>query len=313
MPDQPSRARVLAAFAAIYIIWGSTYLAIRIAIDTVPPFVMAGTRFVIAGTALYAWARARGAAAPTRPQLLGAIIIGMLLLTSGNGAVVWAEQRVPTGLTALLVAMVPVWTVLVEWLRPGGTRPAARVIMGLLVGFGGVILLVAPGQIAGGAHVDPIGALALMGGSLSWSIGSVYSKRAALPPSPQVATAVEMLAGGTGLLLAGVLSGEFGQVHPSAISGHSLLAVLYLIVFGSLVAFSAFVWLLRVSTPARVSTYAYVNPAVAVLLGWAFAGETLTGRTLLAAGVIVAAVVLITSATAAGPRPSRLPATARSR
>ncbi|MBA2626652.1 MAG: drug/metabolite exporter YedA [Gemmatimonadales bacterium] len=303
MHDRPSRIRVLAAFAAIYIIWGSTYLAIRIAIDTIPPFLMAGMRFVIAGTALYAWARARGAAAPERRHWLGAGAIGLLLLAGGNGGVVWAEQRVPTGLAALLVAMVPVWTVLVDWLRPGGERPRGRVILGLLVGFAGVILLIAPGHIAGGTHVNPLGALALMAGSLSWSIGSVYSKRVTLPRSPQLATAMEMLVGGAGLLVGGSLAGELGRVHPSAISGRSVLAVLYLIVFGSLIAFSAFVWLLRVSTPARVSTYAYVNPAVAVLLGWGFANEPLTPRTLVAAAIIVAAVVLITSAAPGRPVP----------
>jgi len=293
MPEHASRSRIIAAFAAVYLIWGSTYLAIRLAIDTVPPFVMAGTRFMIAGTLLFLWARSRGAPAPTRRNWVGALIVGVLLLGSGNGAVVWSEQRVPSGLTALLVATVPVWTVVVEWVTGNRERPHGRTVIGLLVGLAGVALLVAPGEVAGGPRVDPVAALVLMGGSISWAIGSVYSRRAGLPGSPQLATA--MLCGGAALLVAATVSGELAAFRPSAVTGRSLLAVLYLIVFGSLIGFSAFVWLLRVSTPARVSTYAYVNPAVAVLLGWALAGEPLSARTLLAALVIVAGVVLITS------------------
>jgi drug/metabolite transporter (DMT)-like permease len=303
MPEAAPRSRVIAAFAAVYLIWGSTYLAIRIAIETIPPFVMAGVRFLIAGTLLFAWARARGAPAPTRRHWIAAILIGVLLLTLGNGAVVWSEQRVASGLTALLVAMVPVWTVLVEWVGGTRQRPGAGTVAGLLIGLAGVALLVAPGHLAGGSRVDPLIALVLTGGSISWSIGSVYSHRAGLPRSPQLATAMEMLAGGGGLLLAGLASGELAAFHPAAVTGRSAVAVVYLIIFGSLIGFTAFVWLLRVSTPARVSTYAYVNPAVAVLVGWAMAGEQLSARTLLAAAIIVAGVVLITSTgTRAGGR-----------
>ena len=295
MTEQPSRVRVIVAFAAIYLIWGSTYLAIRIAIGTVPPFLMAGTRFVIAGTLLFAWAHLRGAELPSRRNWGGAAVIGLLLLAGGNGAVVWAEQRVPSGLAALLVATVPVWTVVVDWLRPGGPRPRGGVVIGLLIGLAGVGLLVAPGQIAGGGRVDPLGALVLMFGSISWSIGSVYSRTAPLPRSPQMATALEMLCGGAALLAGALVSGELRGFHPDAVTGTSVLAVVYLIIFGSLVGFSAFVWLLKVSTPAKVSTYAFVNPAIAVIVGWAFAGEMLSPRTLMAATIIVAAVVLITS------------------
>ncbi len=305
MPSSPSRARVIAAFAAIYLIWGSTYLAIRLAIDTLPPFLMAGTRFIIAGAVLFIWARARGVPAPTRRNWLGAAAIGALLLTFGNGAVVWSEQRVPSGLVALVVATVPVWTVVVEWIRPGGHRPTGGVVVGLLVGLGGVALLVAPGRIAGGARIDPVAAMALTFGSIAWSVGSVYSKRAPLPRSPQLATAMEMLSGGVGLLLGGLVSGELAAFAPAGVTLRSALAMLYLIVFGSLIAFTAFVWLLGVSTPARVSTYAYVNPAVAVILGWALAGEPLSARTLIAAAIIVAAVVMITSVGARSVPPPR--------
>jgi drug/metabolite transporter (DMT)-like permease len=302
MPAQPSRVRRAAAFAAIYFVWGSTYLAIRIAIGSMPPFLMAGTRHLIAGLVLYGWLRARGTAAPTRRNWIAGAVIGVLLLACGNGAVVWAEQRVPSGLAALIVAMVPVWMVVVEWLRPGGRTPRGGVVIGLAVGLIGVGLMVAPGRIAGGGRVDAIGAMVLMFGSIAWSIGSVYSKKLPLPDSPQLATAVEMLAGGMTLLIGGALTGELRGFHPSTVTPASALALLYLIVFGSFIGFSAYVWLLRVSTPARVSTYAYVNPAVAVFIGWSLAGEPLSPRTLLAAGIIVSAVVLITS-TSTRPAP----------
>ena len=288
------RAEILLAFAAIYVIWGSTYLAIRFAIETLPPFLMAASRFLVAGPLLYAWARWRGAARPSPGHWRAAAVVGALLLLGGNGAVVWAEQRVPSGVTALLVAMVPLWMVLLDWLRPGGVRPTVAVFSGVALGLAGLVLLVGPEQILGGEHVDHAGALALAFGCLTWSIGSVYSRHAPLPASPQLATAMEMVAGGALLLVASLARGEWQQLDAQAISLRSLAALAYLVVFGSLVALTAYVWLLRQTTPARVSTYAYVNPVVAMLLGWALAGEPLTARTLLAAAVIVGGVVLIT-------------------
>jgi drug/metabolite transporter (DMT)-like permease len=296
---------VLAAFAAIYLIWGSTYLAIRLAIETMPPLLMAGTRFTVAGLLLFAWARTRGGApAPTRRQWGAAALMGVLLLACGNGGVSWSEQRVASGLAALLVALVPLWTVLLEWARPGGRRPAAAVLVGLALGLGGVALLVAPGS-TGGRGVDPVGALVLLGATLAWSIGSVSARRLPLPSSPLMATALEMLAGGAALLVAGLAGGEGRALHLAAITPRSLLALGYLVVFGSLVAFTAFVWLLRVRPAGRVATYAFVNPAVAVLLGWAVLGEALAARTLVAAAVIVAGVALITTAQDRGARLER--------
>jgi drug/metabolite transporter (DMT)-like permease len=292
--DGVRRLELALAFAAIYVVWGSTYLAIRFAIETVPPFLMAGFRFVVAGVLLYGWARWRGAARPTAGHWGAAAVVGALLLLGGNGAVVWAEQRVPSGVTALLVAMVPLYMVVIEWARPGGLRPTPAVAGGVLLGLAGLVLLVGPEQILGGSHVDHAGALALAFGCLTWSLGSVYSRHAPLPASPQLATAMEMLAGGAMLLFAAGLHGDWGRFDLHAVSLRSALAVVYLVVFGSLVAFTAYIWLLRESTPARVSTYAYVNPLVAMLLGWALAGEPLTPRTLVAAAVIVAGVVLIT-------------------
>jgi drug/metabolite transporter (DMT)-like permease len=293
-PAAAGRAPLLFAFAAIYVVWGSTYLAIRFAIETIPPFFVAGSRHLAAGALLYGWARARGAAAPTRAQWLTAAGLGALMLLGGNGAVTWSEQRVPSGLAAVIVATVPLWIVLLE-----GRRPTARVALGLALGLAGIGLLVGPGEIAGAGRIDPLGALVLVGGSLSWAIGSLRGRTAALPASPQVSTAAQMLTGGGLLLALGLAAGELPRLAAAEVSARSLLSVGYLVVFGSLIGFSAYVWLMRVSTPARVATYAYVNPVVAVALGAAFGGEPLTLRTLLASAVIVLAVVAIVSA----PRP----------
>ncbi len=292
------------AFAAIYLVWGSTYLAIKFAIETLPPFLMAGTRFFIAGTLLYAWCRWRGVPRPDRTHWLSAMVVGGLMLAGGNGGVVWAEQRVPSGVAALIVATTPFFMVLLDWWWRGGPRPTRQIVAGLITGFFGVVILVSPAQVVGGGGVDLAGALALMGAGLCWAMGSIFSLRARKPASPLLFTAMAMLAGGTLLLGGATAGGEWAAVHLSAITARSLLALGYLIVFGSLITYSAYVWLLRVSTPARVSTAAYVNPVVAVLLGWLLGGEGLAPRTMLAALVILAAVGLITSARAhPGARP----------
>jgi drug/metabolite transporter (DMT)-like permease len=288
-----SRLHIVLAFAAIYLIWGSTYLGIRFAIETVPPLLMAGTRFVVAGTILYSWTRLRGAPRPARLHWSAAAIVGGLMLLGGNGGVSWAEQRVFSGLAALLIATVPLWMALLDWRRRGGVRPSGRGAVGLIFGFVGVALLVGPGELAGSSHMDPLGAVVLLLAAFSWAAGSLYSRQAQLPGSPLLAISMEMLTGGVLLLAAGLVTGEGAKLELSQVSPRSVLALGYLIVFGSLIAFSAYIWLLRVSTPARAATYAYVNPVVAVFLGWALGGEPLTLRTLLAAAVIVAAVVII--------------------
>lgn len=293
----PPRVLLLGAFATIYLVWGSTYLAISIAIETLPPFLMAASRFLIAGVLLYAWARARGVPAPDRRNWGAAALLGALFLLLGNGGVVWAEQRVPSGLAAVLVALLPIWTAIIEWARPGGRRPTGWVVVGLLTGFVGVALLLAPTS-DGVAHVDPLGAIVLMLASLSWAVAGVIARDMPLPASGSLASGMQMLAGGAWLAIVSVASGEPADVNLEAVSLGSALAVAYLIVFGSLIAFSAFTWLLRVSTPGRVATYAYVNPVVAVLLGWAIASEPFGPRDLVAAGVIVLGVVVITSAKA---------------
>ena len=295
LPAKPPRWRVVTAFAAVYLIWGSTYLAIRIAVETMPPFLMASIRFLIAGAILYAWTRWRGTPQPTRSHWFAATIVGGLLLLGGNGGVVWAAQHVPSGLTALLIATVPLWMALLNWLRPGGVKPSYGVIAGLMLGFIGIALLIGPSKLSSGHHVDSLGATVLIVASLSWAAGSLYSRRAQLPASPLLATGMEMLAGGALLLIAGLLFGEWTRFELSAPSLRSWLALSYLTFFGALIGFTAYIWLLRVTTPAQASTYAYVNPVVAIFLGWAFAGEPLTSRTLLAAAIIVAAVVVITT------------------
>jgi len=299
MPTISLRVQIALAFLSIYTIWGSTYLAIRIAIETLPPFLMAGVRFLIAGAALYLWTRLRGAPGPTRSNWKAATIVGGLLLLGGNGGVVWAEQIVPSGLTAVLITTVPLWMALLEWKRYERVRPPAPILLGLIIGFAGVVLLVGPEELAGSGAINRIGATVLILASLSWAIGSLYSRKAPLPSSPLQSTSMEMISGGALLTLASLVSFEWSVFQPSEISLASLVAFVYLITFGSLVGFTSYIFLLKVSTPAKVSTYAFVNPIIAVVLGWAIAQEELTLRTLFAAAIIVAAVVVITTYRAA--------------
>jgi drug/metabolite transporter (DMT)-like permease len=289
------------AFAAVYLFWGSTYLAIRIAIETLPPFLMAATRHLIAGAVLYVWARRHGLPRPGPESWKSAVIAGALLLVGGNGAVVWAEKRVASGLAALLVATVPLWIAVLNWIRPGGARPGARTETGLVFGFAGMALLVDPSHLAGHGSVDLPGAALLVFGSLSWSVGSLYAIRARPSASPLMGSGMQMLSGGTLLLLAGLLTGEAKALATTAVSWRSVGALGYLVVFGSLAGFTSYIWLLRATTPARASTYAFVNPVVAVLLGWGFAGEAVTLRTIAAAAVIIAGVVIITTARSVPP------------
>jgi drug/metabolite transporter (DMT)-like permease len=289
----PGRSQLVAAFAVVYVIWGSTYLAIRFAIETLPPFFMAAARFLVAAGLMGLWAWRRRAAPSSWRQVRAAAVVGLLLLLGGNGGVVWAEQGIDSGLAALLVATVPLWVVGLESLLRWRRRPRLPLLLGIGGGLAGIALLVGPAELAGSRRVDVVGAGAVVLAALLWSAGSLYASRAELPPSPRRATAWEMLAGGIGLVLAGLVTGEAGRLDLAAVSGTSLLAVAYLVVFGSLVAFSAYVWLLRVAPPSKVATYAYVNPVVALLLGWSMAGEQLTVRTLVAAAAILLSVVLI--------------------
>lgn len=288
--------QILAAFAAIYLLWGSTYLFIRFGVETIPPFLMAGTRHLVAGSLLLGWVRLRTGERPRASQWLPAAIAGTLLLVGGNGGVTWAEQRVPSGLAALLVATMPLWLVLLDWLRPWsrgfGIRPRLGATLGLLLGFGGVALLVGPSRL-NGTSVDPLGATVLVLAALSWAIGSLFSRHGKLATSPLLAAAMQSLCGGAILIGLGGASGEWARLDLAQVSLRSILSLAYLVLFGSLLGFTAYIWLLRVTTPSRVSTYAYVNPVVAVLLGWAFAGEAVTGRMIGATALIVVAVALV--------------------
>ena len=295
------QAKVAAAFAAIYIIWGSTYLAIRFVIETLPPFFMAGTRFVLAGVILYLWLRLRGASRPESSHWRVAFVVGGLMLLGGHGAVVWAEQWVPSGLTSLLIAVVPLWMVLLDSLR-SKAKPNARVTAGLMFGFAGVALLVGRVETLSESTLDLAGAAILVLGAFLWANGSLYSRSAKSPSSPMLATAMEMIAGGALLLLASVVTGEWTRIRLDQVSLQSVLSWVYLVTFGSLVAFTSYIWLLKETSPERVSTYAYVNPIVAMFLGWALAGEQLTLQSALAATIILASVVVTTAHQAEKPK-----------
>jgi drug/metabolite transporter (DMT)-like permease len=311
-PAPIPRVRIVLGFLAIYLFWGSTYLAIRYAIESLPPLLMASARWIVPGLAFLAWARVREKApAPTARHWKTTAIIGIFLLVGGNGIVSWAEQWVPSGWAALLIATVPLWMALLQWgmarIRGRSHALAPLAAFGILLGFAGVgILLAGSGNLNhsnGGANLgarEMFGSLMLVLAALLWAIGSLYSRTAALPSSPILATGMEMLCGGITLLLLGTITGEWSRVELGSVTARSLGALLYLMIFGSVLGFSAYVWLLRVSAPEKVSTYAYVNPVVAVFLGWIAGGEPVTPGILAATAVIVGSVVLITSSRSRG-------------
>jgi drug/metabolite transporter (DMT)-like permease len=304
VPTTPSRTALLLAFAAIYLIWGSTYLGIRVAVETMPPFLMAGARFLIAGAMLLGFLKFRGAAWPTATQWRINTIIGTFLLLGGNGLVVWAEQWVPSGITALLIGVSPLFFVLIEWAWPGGSRPTTITFSAMLIGFVGVAWLAAPWEKSAQGGLHAAGVIAILGACLFWSLGSIYSRHAKHGADPFVASALQMLGGGASLLFVAFLHDDFGQLNVAAIAPRAWLAFVYLICAGSLVGYSTFVWLMKHSTPARVSTYAYVNPVVAVFLGWLLLGEPINSRTLVASVIIVAAVAIITVQKTRAPKPA---------
>lgn len=286
---------VAAALLAVYVFWGGTYLAIRFAVQTIPPFLMAGVRFLVAGVLLYGVARYTGATAPTREQWKGAGLVGVLLLAGGNGCVVFAAKMVPSGLVALLVATSSLWMVLMNWLWLKAAKPSGMVWAGVVLGLVGIgVLAGGENAILGESVVSPLGAAILTIGAISWAVGSIYTRKATLPDSASLATAMEMLVGGATLVLIGLIGGEWSRFDPSGVTAKSVLSFLYLVVFGSLVGFSAYVWVLQNASPVLVSTYAYVNPVVAVLLGAVLGGESLTGRIIISALVIVISVILLT-------------------
>jgi len=290
---------LIAAFAAVYIFWGSTYLAVKYSMQTLPPFLMAGARFLIAGAILFAWARlSRDYERPTAVHWKTAFIVGTFLLLGGNGGVVLAQHFISSSLSALLVATEPLWIVLLSWLWLRTGRPTWKVTLGLLVGFVGVWLLI------GGQPVDPnsaggygqlIGTLAVIFGAMSWATGSIYGLRSPTPKSSIMTAGMQMIAGSLSLIVVGLVRGEWSAFDPAAVSSNSVFALLYLIIFGSIIGFTAYSWLLKNAQPSMVATYAYVNPVIAVFLGWSIAGESLTAQMLLGAFIIVVSVALITA------------------
>lgn len=287
-----TRSQILIAFAAVYVIWGSTYLAIRFAIETLPPLLMVGARFLVAGSLMYVWLRARGAPKPRAIEWRSAAIVGVLMPVLGTGVVVWAEQKVPSGTASLLVAIEPLWIVLIQWCLPRGKRPSWMVIAGVTIGLVGLYLLVNPAGDKQNGSLFAEGLLLLA--ALSWAIGSIYSKYAPKSESKFLGAGMEMIVASVVLIAAGLVTGEANHFSIAATSAKSWLALLYLITFGSIIGYTAYVWLLRAVAPTLVSTYAFVNPVVAVFLGWAFASEPLNARTIIAAAIIVGAVALIT-------------------
>lgn len=305
------RTKIWIALVSLYLVWGSTYLAIRFAVETIPPFLMAGTRFLISGIILYAWRRAAGDPTPTRRQVQSAVIVGILLLVGGNGLVSWAEQHVASGIAALMVASIPLWMVLIEALRRGGAKPDGKIMLGLVMGFGGLVLLVSESSgISAGDGLDLAALAVLLLAALVWSYGSIYSRDADMPQSSLLGTGIEMLGGAVGLFLVGTLVGEWRALRLASVSTNSAVGLAYLVVFGSLIGFVAYGWLLRNASIPLVSTYAYVNPIVAIFLGAWLGREPITLPIVLSALIIIGSVVVINLSKQTRTRRTPDPATA---
>jgi len=279
-PDHRSHPTlVLACFAVVYVVWGSTFYAIRVGLTSFPPHLLAGLRYLVTGVFFYPALRIATREKPTLAQWRTTLITGTLLFVIGNGTVSWAELVVPSGIAALLVATVSLWMVLVDWLRPGGSRPVPRVLVGFVLGFVGMALLIGPKHLGDSERINPVGAFALIAASLAWAVGSIYSRHHPLPRSPLLGAGMQTLCGGVLLCLSSLMLGEWRHFAFSRVAGQAWLAVLYLIIFGTGIGFSAYAYILKHSSASRVATYAFVNPVVALFLGWFWAAEPLTPRT----------------------------------
>ena len=288
------KTKIWTALIALYIVWGSTYLAIRFAVETLPPFFHGALRFLISGIILFAWRRAVGDPAPTKGNWKSTAIVGTLLLLGGNGLVGLAEKSIPSSIAALIISMSPFWLVLFESFRAGGTKPNWQSILGLVIGFGGVFLLIGPAEITGSKQsFDLFGVVLLLFASLLWSLGSIYARGADMPRSTLLSTGMQMLAGAVALFIVSVLTGELNGFSFGQVSLRSWLGLAYLIAFGSLVGFVAYGWLIHNAPVSLFSTYAYVNPVVAVFLGWLLAGEELNSRIAIASAIIIGSVIFI--------------------
>ncbi|NWF65105.1 MAG: EamA family transporter [Chloroflexi bacterium] len=288
------KTKLWSALIALWIVWGSTYLAIRFAVETIPPFLHAALRFLVSGAILVIWRRMAGEPLPTQSNWKAAAIVGTLLLVGGNGFVSLAEQTVPSGIAALMITTSPFWLALFEALRAGGTKPSGQAIVGLLLGFSGVFVLIGPGEIGGEQHAfNTFGVVLLLIAPILWSLGSIYSRGADMPKSTLMSTGMQMLTGALALFVVSVAAGELRGFNPGGVSMRSWWGLIYLITFGSLVGFVAYGWLIQNAPVSLTSTYAYVNPVVAVILGWLFAGEELNARVAAASIIIISAVVMI--------------------
>ncbi len=301
---QPQRWMTLSAFAIIYFVWGSTFLAIRIGVHEVPPLLFAAMRFFAAGLAIYLWMIARGERSPTQRQWSSATLLALIIFVFDYGTLFWAERRIPSGIAAVILALIPVFMALSEIIFLRTQRLTLRLAVALLIGIGGVAVLMSRSLNLGGTPIDRVGALALIFASLSWSIASVLSRKLPLPESKVMSSGAQMLAGGLLLTLASAAFGEFHDFHPSAVSRGAWLALLYLIIFGSIIGFTAYVWLIHHESPTRVGTYAYVNPVVAVLLGYFLGGEALGPRTVLGTLLVLISVIVITTTRVKKPTPA---------
>ncbi len=296
--------KTLLAFAIIYFVWGSTFLAIRVGVREIPPLLFASMRVFVAGLVLYGWMRMRGERAPNGRQWMSASLLGLLIFAVDYGLLFWAEQRVPSGIAAVVMATIPAFMALSEILLLGTQRLTFRLALALLIGLGGVIVLVNRSFDLGGAPVDKRGAVALLIGAVSWSIASALTRKLPLPPSKVMSSGVQMLTGGVLLAAGAGLLGEFRGFHPLTVSQGTWLALLYLIVPGSIIGFTAYVWLLHHESPTKVGTYAYVNPVVAVLVGYFLGGEALGLRVILGTVFVLISVVVITTTRVGKPVPA---------
>ena len=303
--DRPTW-KTLLAFAIIYFVWGSTFFAIRVGVREVPPFLLAAMRFSVAGLILYAWMIARGERSPTGRQWRSAFLLAILIFVFDYGLLFWAEQRVPSGMAAVMLATIPVYMALSEIIFLRTQKLTVRLAVALLIGVGGVAVLVSRSLNVGGAPIDRLGAVALLVAGISWSAAATLTRKLPLPPSKVMSSGVQMLAGGVMLALTAATLGEFRNFHPSDISRAAWLSLVYLIIFGSIVAFTAYVWLIHHESPTKVGTYAYVNPVVAVVIGYFLGGEPLDLRTILGTAFVLISVVVIT--TTGALKPAKIPA-----
>jgi drug/metabolite transporter (DMT)-like permease len=292
---RPHRWKIVLAFAIIYLVWGSTFLAIRVGVREVPPFLLAGMRFFAAGLVLYAWMRIQGTPSPTRHEWLGASFLAVLIFVIDYGLLFWSEKRVPSGIAAVMMATIPVFIAIAEILLLRTQRLTPRLAIALLVGIGGVAVLVSHSSSFGDGPIDAVGAMALLVASMSFSLASVLTRKLTLPESKVMSSGAQMLAGGILLTLTAAALGEFKEFDVRAVSTGAWLALAYLIVAGSIIAFTAYVWLIHHESPTKVGTYAYVNPVVAVLLGYFLGGEPLGARTLVGTSLVLVSVIVITT------------------